>query len=130
MLLRDNQYDGGRYWNEPRNSEPGLKKPKGVLMKKYVFGMMMALVSSSALADQSISLSAGSKVRLNVGQPTVVVCEGQQGSIDSGSRCKISNTSGVYYSVIVDGTTVQTNIYGMESAIEAVKKLRSAGLCN
>ena len=101
-------------------------------MKKIFFTLAMVLVSSAALADQSINLSSGSSARLNVGQPTFVSCQGSRDS-ETLPACKIYKSVAMgagYYDLSVGDNVLQTNVYTLDSALAVLNKLRSSGLCN
>lgn len=97
-------------------------------MKMLVVSTLLTLVSTAAFAQQRIDLSAGSSVRLNVGQATTVTCEGSSSSSTGTGSCTIEQGYGGTFVLRNAGKPLGT-YSNLESALEMAKKMNEAGLC-
>ncbi|MFN7730235.1 MAG: hypothetical protein ACK5P7_13835 [Bdellovibrio sp.] len=96
-------------------------------MKKMILSAALILVSSVAMAQQRIDLSSGSSARLNVGQSTIVTCEGAA-SVGQDNKCMISRNDFGRPEVTSGGKVVFTSS-DLNEVIAMAKKLNEAGLC-
>lgn len=94
-------------------------------MKKTILTAVMVLASSSAMAGQTINLTAGSTIQIHPGQETTISCQGGQ----STGRCSMAKDSFGYFNVFQDGKTVASSL-SLDNALSLISKLNSSGLCN
>ena len=96
-------------------------------MKKMILSAAMILVSSVAMAQQRIDLAPGSSVRLNVGQSTIVTCDGTSSAAQE-SKCALNKDMYGRSEVITGGRVISVHS-DLNEAIMTIKKLNEAGLC-
>lgn len=102
---------------------------------KALLVSILVLASAQAMArpyGNTIDLAPGSRALINVDSPTMVSCAGSSQS--NNSSCDIEKDQYGFYNVVkvnVDGSKSKIEQKGsLSGAIDALKSLKSAGLCN
>lgn len=102
---------------------------------KALLVSILVLASTQAMArpyGNSIDLAPGSRALINVDSPTVVTCTGSTQS--NQASCEIEKDQYGYYNVVkVTASGTKSKIEqksSLTSALEALKSLKAAGLCD